>query len=141
MNTPQTEEAHLTLKLDGTPHAYEILIQAGGLSFLGQDLQKAGISPAQKIMVVYDKGLPKIYLEQARHALEQEGFSVLDVPVPQGEIAKDLKVLEGLYAHAMQAGMTRKDVFLALGGGVVGDLTGFLASSYYRGTRLSLIHI
>jgi 3-dehydroquinate synthase len=135
MNIPHTQEAPLTLKLDGTPHAYEILIKAGGLALLGQDLQKAGISPTQKIMVVYDVGLPSSYLQQVRHALESSDFKMLEAPVPQGEVAKDLKILEGLYAHAMQAGMTRKDVFLALGGGVVGDLTGFLASSYYRGTR------
>ncbi len=135
MNTPHTEEDPLTLKLDGTPHAYEILIQAGGLALLGQDLQKAGIRPTHKIMVVYDKGLPSDYLEQVRLALAGSDFKMLEAPVPQGEVAKDLKILEGLYAQAMQAGMTRKDVFLALGGGVVGDLTGFLAASYYRGTR------
>jgi 3-dehydroquinate synthase len=96
---------------------------------------QAGIDTTQKIMVVYDLGLPKGYVERTRTVLEATGFEVFQAQVPQGERAKDLKILEGLYQHAMQANMTRKDVFLALGGGVVGDLTGFLASSYLRGTR------
>ena len=125
----------LRLQLNGTPHGYEILIQAGGLALLGEDLQKLGISLKQKIMIISDEGLPKPYLQRTRMSLERVGFSVLEASVPQGEVAKDLNILAGLYTHAMQAGMTRHDVFLALGGGVVGDLTGFLASSYYRGTR------
>ena len=136
MNAPHPQQdTPLTLQLSGTRHTYDILIQAGGLNTLGQDLLQAGIDTTQKIMVVYDLGLPKSYVERTRTVLEATGFEVLQAHVPQGERAKDLKILEGLYQHAMQASMTRKDVFLALGGGVVGDLTGFLASSYLRGTR------
>ncbi len=136
MNAPHPQQdAPLTLQLSGTRHTYDILIKAGGLHTLGQDMLQAGIDTTQKIMVVYDLGLPKGYVERTRTVLEATGFEVFQAQVPQGERAKDLKILEGLYQHAMQANMTRKDVFLALGGGVVGDLTGFLASSYLRGTR------
>ena len=136
MNAPHPQQdAPLTLQLSGTRHTYDILIKAGGLHTLGQDMLQAGIDTTQKIMVVYDLGLPKGYVERTRTVLEATGFEVLQAHVPRGERAKDLKILEGLYQHAMQASMTRKDVFLALGGGVVGDLTGFLASSYLRGTR------
>jgi 3-dehydroquinate synthase len=86
-------------------------------------------------MLVCDEGLPIQYLEALQHQLKQADYTCLVEMVPQGEIAKDLSILQGLYSKAMQAGLNRRDVFLALGGGVVGDLTGFLAATYYRGTR------
>jgi 3-dehydroquinate synthase len=126
----------LSLTLMGQKRQYQIVIQAQGLADLGKAMEQVGISAPRQVMVVYDAGLPHVYLQRVLKSLEAAGFTVYPSQVLQGEGAKDLTVLETLYAQAMQIGLTRQDVFLALGGGVVGDLTGFLAATYYRGTRL-----
>lgn len=130
---PNTEAIYV--ELAGKAHRYPIIIQSGSLQAFVFHLMSVGISPQHRLMLVCDEGLPIQYLEQVQTHLKQADYTCLVEIVPQGETAKDLSVLHRLYAKAMQAGLNRRDVFVALGGGVVGDLTGFLAATYYRGTR------
>ncbi len=66
-------------------------------------------------------------------ALEAAGLEVVTLEVPDGEVAKDLATLERLYARLAEVPLTRGDAVVALGGGVVGDLAGFLAATWNRG--------
>jgi len=125
-------DERLHVELSGHAHEYPIYIRRGILKRIGE---LCPLPTSRKIFLVYDKGLPLKYLKTVMMSLMDAGYCLHEEAVPQGEAAKSLGVLEKLYASALKKGFTRHDAFLALGGGVVGDLTGFLADSYYRGAR------
>lgn len=75
------------------------------------------------------------YLEPLANALSAAGFQPSTAIVPSGESSKSLAMLEDLVTHALKAGLDRKSAIVALGGGVVGDLAGFVAASYMRGVK------
>ena len=83
--------------------------------------------------VVTDSNVEPLYLKRLIDSLEKEGIKTASVTVPQGEGSKSLAVLEMLYGRLLDAGITRTDLIIALGGGVVGDLTGFCAATLLRG--------
>lgn len=76
---------------------------------------------------------------RARAALQRGGVRVITASVPPGEASKSLAQVERLCRLAAEAGLRRSDAVVALGGGVVGDLAGFVAASYQRGVRL--VHV
>ena len=84
-----------------------------------------------KVMVISDDNIPDSLKETV---LNQFDGAVL-AEVPQGETAKSLEVYADLLANLLENGFSRKDLIIALGGGVVGDLAGFVASTYKRGCR------
>ena len=104
--------------------AYPIHMERGSLKKLGEY-----VSLDRKIMVITDDGVPKEYLETVLAQLPQ-GFSHV---VKQGEGAKSLPVFGGLCQKLLDLGFHRNDAVIALGGGVVGDLSGYVAASYMRG--------
>ncbi|MBW8480995.1 3-dehydroquinate synthase [Actinomadura parmotrematis] len=73
------------------------------------------------------------------HALEEAGYAVHAVPVPDGEAAKDVAVLAGLWSRFARLGLTRTDAVVGVGGGAATDLAGFAAASYLRGIRAVLV--
>lgn len=113
---------------------YPIHIKAGILSQLGKIA--ASCVNGKKAFVVTDSNVAKLYLGKAADSLKKEGFSVSTCTVPAGEPSKCSEMLFLLYDQFHQAGISRTDVVVALGGGVVGDLTGFAAASYMRGCPL-----
>jgi 3-dehydroquinate synthase len=82
-------------------------------------------------MVVTNETVGPLYLEQVRAALE--GFDVGVVELPDGEAFKNLEVLNRIFDELLRRRFDRRCTLLALGGGVVGDMTGFAAASYQRG--------
>lgn len=84
-----------------------------------------------RVMVVSDDNIPDSLKETV---LNQFDNAIL-AEVPQGEIAKSLEIYSDLLATLLENGFSRKDFIIALGGGVVGDLAGFVASTYKRGCR------
>ena len=121
----------ISVKVD-TSRAYEVKIGTGLLDALGEELRALA---AGKVLVVTDENVAPLYLERACRSLREAGFSVFSCIVPAGEASKDIKyyvnLLEALVAH----GLSRSDTVVALGGGVVGDLSGFAAATYLRGIR------
>ena len=73
------------------------------------------------------------YAEKVKLSLEHEGFEVVVFDFLEGEASKNLKTVNKAYEFLIKNGMTRSDGIVALGGGVVGDLAGFVASTYMRG--------
>lgn len=112
----------LTVKLGA--RTYPIYFEAGILSRIGQyiDLDR-------KVFIVTDTGVPEAYLITLLSQCTQGYYEVVE----QGEGAKSFPVFEYLCARLLEHGFTRKDLVIALGGGVVGDLAGFAAASYMRG--------
>lgn len=95
-------------------------------------LKKAGLSGA-RAMVVGDSHTIPLYGEAVQKALSGVFQTVETYSFPAGEEHKTLSSIEGLYRALLQGGFDRKDVLFALGGGVVGDMTGFAAATYMRG--------
>ena len=113
---------------------YPILIRTGALSQLGEVAAKTVRS--RKAFIVTDETVEKLYYADAEKALKASGFEVASFTVPAGESSKCEKNLFAIYDAMHEFGMSRSDLVIALGGGVVGDLTGFAAATYMRGCHL-----
>ncbi len=111
--------------------SYPILIDKGLMAGIGKDLKERNI--AKRFVVVSDSTVAGLYGDAVLASLKAAGFSPEIVTFPAGEASKTMATVAALASRLAQAGMDRKDGLLALGGGVTGDLTGFLAASYMRG--------
>lgn len=112
-------------------HAYTITIASGSLSRIGQWL--LDLWQLRKVVIITDYRVGSLYADVVKHDLQQRGFEVAVFSFPAGESYKQLETVEQAYRFLAQAGLTRTDGIVALGGGVVGDLAGFVASTYMRG--------
>jgi len=92
-----------------------------------------GLSRCRKALIVTDENVNPLYGSSIFTALNQAGIKAEILAVPPGESSKDLGSVEGLYTAALKAGLDRSSMIVALGGGVVGDLAGFIAATYMRG--------
>ncbi len=111
---------------------YEVEICPGVLEAAGRRVRQ--ICPlAEKVLVVTDDLVGPLWKKSVLDSLAQEGLAAADFILPHGERAKTAENLVRVLNFAAGQHMTRTDVFLALGGGVVGDLTGFAAAIYLRG--------
>ena len=112
---------------------YDIKISPGLLSTLGQEAAKLG--KAKKIAIISESNVFPLYGEAAEKSLKTAGFAVVSYVFSAGEESKCaatyLEVLNFLAEHKL----TRSDLIVALGGGVVGDLAGFATATYLRGIR------
>ena len=120
----------LTVALPG--REYDILIERGLLARAGT-LCKAALPRARKLAVVTDANVGPLYAQQVKTSLEQAGFAVQVTTLPAGEHTKCMENLSALWESFMTFGLTRTDAVVALGGGVIGDLAGFAASTVLRG--------
>ena len=89
----------------------------------------------RKICVVTDGNVAGLYLEQVEEAFRKISKSTVSFVFPAGEAHKTLDTVRELYGFLVRNSFDRRDVLVALGGGVVGDLTGFAAATYLRGIR------
>ena len=113
---------------------YSVRIGAGVLDALGADLR--GIerfASVSRALVITDANVAPLYLVRTKTALAAAGFKVSDISVPAGEATKSLAVAEEIWRAMAQLGLGRDCLVVALGGGVVGDLAGFIAATYMRG--------
>ncbi len=101
------------------------------LSWIGVQLDEIKAGP--KVALISDESVHALYGEQVIASIRSSGRQVYPISVPPGEESKDLSRLAPLLSFLARSGLGRKDTVLALGGGVVGDLAGFLSASYLRG--------
>ena len=118
----------------GGADPYDVVI---GTGVLGELPAMIG-DRARTVAVVHAEGLPEI-ARPVCGALEQAGYAVHALPVPDGEAAKEVGVLAGLWSSFARLGMTRTDVVVGVGGGATTDLAGFAAASWLRGVRAVLV--
>ncbi len=122
----------VTLNVPLPGRAYDICIGHGILKEAGTRCR--GVLPkAKKLALVTDSNVAPLYGDMVQKSLEQSGFTVHRTVIPAGEASKSMDMLMHLYEEFMDFGLTRSDAVVALGGGVVGDLTGFAASTILRG--------
>lgn len=123
------------LKVDLGDRSYPIYIGEGLLDEIGSYFDKHGISKVSPLLIVTDSQVGPKYLERITDNLTKAGYKAVSHTVASGEKSKSLAVLEEVVTTALEAGLDRKSAVIALGGGVVGDLAGFVAASYMRGIR------
>jgi 3-dehydroquinate synthase len=111
--------------------SYPIMIGAELLASIGQHL--ADLSSIRTIALVTNETVAALYLQPVVNSLVAAGYAVHPVLIPDGEEFKSAETLALIYDAAFVAGLDRGGMFLALGGGVVGDLTGFAAATFLRG--------
>ncbi|MEF2964350.1 3-dehydroquinate synthase [Paenibacillus sp. M1] len=122
-----------TLQVDLGERSYPIYIGGGLLSQAGDYFARHGLSAKSPVLIVTDDNVAPLHLKQVEESLRQAGYSTVVKIVPAGEKSKSLDVFEDVMTAAIEGGLDRKSAVVALGGGVVGDLAGFVAASYMRG--------
>ncbi len=115
-------------------NSYEILVGAGLLQQMGLCLKEKDFSG--KLVIVTDPTVKSLYGNAFRQSLTDAGFSVTTLLVPEGEEQKSLETAGRLYQELTECYAERTTPILALGGGVIGDLSGFVAATYLRGVPL-----
>lgn len=121
-----------TLTVPLWDRSYDIVIESGLLSRVGDHLNTI-LPKARKLLLVTDSTVCALYGDSLLRSLRKAGFIAELHVIPAGESSKCLSELEKIYESSTKLGLTRSDALIALGGGVVGDLTGFAAATLYRG--------
>jgi len=116
-----------------TSKSYDVLIGAGLLKDAGERIKSA--AGGSKAAIITDDIVDGHYAETLKKSLLGAGYKVIKFVFPNGEGSKNAENFLKILDFLAENGFTRKDVAVALGGGVVGDLAGFAAASYMRGTR------
>lgn len=111
--------------------SYDIKIGTGLLTRVGRECARLALS--RRCAIITDRNVAPRYGQTAQEALAKAGFAAALVTIPAGETAKSLKTLEVCYDQLAAQRLERKSFIVALGGGVVGDLAGFVAATYLRG--------
>jgi 3-dehydroquinate synthase len=112
---------------------YDVKIAPGLLECAGEALREV-IAPC-RIAIITDSTVNELYGAQAEHSLRNAGYTTLRHAFPAGEQNKTLGTLSDILEFLAENQMTRSDIIVALGGGVVGDVAGFAAAVYARGIR------
>jgi len=112
---------------------YNILIGSDLLSSIGNECAKLG--NAEKVCIVSDSTVFPLYGSTVQVSLETAGFTVISFVFPAGEESKNANTYLQLLNYLAENKLTRSDLIIALGGGVVGDLAGFTAATFLRGIR------
>ena len=111
--------------------SYSIKIDAGLLARLGPDC--ARLTAARRAVIITDANVGPQLALAAEQSLRDAGFDPLVITLPAGETAKTLRSVQKCYDELAAHRLERKSLVIALGGGVVGDLAGFVAATYLRG--------
>lgn len=115
-------------------NSYKIHVGSGLLAQTGRWLNESGFSG--KLVIIADPTVKRLYGEALNQSLSNDGFSVTNLLVPEGEEQKSLETAGRLYQELTDCYVERTTPILALGGGVIGDLAGFVAATYQRGVPL-----
>jgi 3-dehydroquinate synthase len=125
----RTETTTVTVSLG--ERSYDIAIGRGLLASLGARVAK--LRPRAKAVIVTDENVARLHLAAAEAALAQAGVAAHRVIVPPGEASKSYRVFEQVCEAVIASRIERDDLVIALGGGVIGDLAGFVAAVMRRG--------
>ena len=121
--------ANVSLSLG--PESYEVHVSNGALESIGYLCSNARLEG--KAAIITDTNVGPLYAERVRLSLEDSGFTTSLHSFPAGEAQKNLATVEEIICEMVTEGHDRTSFVVALGGGVVGDMAGFIASIYYRG--------
>ncbi len=112
--------------------SYDIHIEPGCLEQVGKAISDLFLSPS-RCMIISNTTIAPLYLQRVKTSLQQAGWQVSECILPDGERYKTMQSFALIMDALMAAKLSRNEPVIALGGGVVGDMTGFAASCYRRG--------
>lgn len=121
----------LIVEVPAQETSYALKIEKNLLNQVGREI--SALFNGQKIMIVTDETVHTHYGEIVLNQLKKAGFEVRCIVLPPGEQTKTFSSMPAIFSQLIEFGLTRSDLIIALGGGVVGDITGFAAETYLRG--------
>ena len=113
--------------------SYEVTLQAGILNNISEELLEIGISKKRKILIISNKEISDLYGDNLLEKLNDNNFQAKIFIIKSGESHKNLQTLSEIYNFAFEYGLDRNSLIIALGGGIVGDITGLAAATWLRG--------
>lgn len=122
-----------TLRVELSERSYDIVIAPSAIDAIGPRMRAMGA--ANKIAVISSYSIFPHYGQRVMDVLKDSGFFATSLLLPDGEETKSMHWTEYLLTSLLKLKLDRSSVIVALGGGVIGDLTGFVASLYMRGIR------
>lgn len=130
MNTPLPDKAE-SLRVELGPRSYDIVVGEGLLENAGRLM--APVLERPQTIIITDSNVAPLHLATLEGALDGAGIRHASIVLPAGEQTKDFAHLEDLTARLLEARIERSTTLIALGGGVIGDITGFAAAITLRG--------
>lgn len=121
----------MQLKVDLKDRSYPIIIEKGLINRVSKEIIK--VYKGKKIFIITDDNVNKYYGGKISEELKHNDFEVKLLSLKPGEETKNFNTLPMIYNELLDFNLTRSDLIIALGGGVIGDLAGFVASTYLRG--------
>ena len=121
----------MELKVDLKDRSYSIIIEKGLINRVSEEIRK--VYKGKKIFIITDDNVNKYYGDKISEELKVSDFEVKLLSLKPGEETKNFNTLPIVYNELLDFNLTRSDLIIALGGGVIGDLAGFVASTYLRG--------
>ena len=124
-----------TVRVNAASKSYDVLIGKNAVASLGEEAKK--VCPgALKALIVSETNVASLYLDVVKAQLEGAGFEVTDYVFEAGEQNKNINEIAGMWNKMAEAGFTRTDFVVGLGGGVTTDMAGFAASTFLRGIKV-----
>ena len=123
-----------TIRVALHDHAYDVIVRRGLLADVGGMLRR--LNTSGKAVVITDTNIPASFQSILKESLEGEGFAPVVCTIPPGEEQKSIGHVVRLYDQILPMKLDRQTPILALGGGVIGDITGFVAATVLRGVPL-----
>ena len=121
----------MELVVDLGERSYPIIIEDNLLDRIDEEIQK--VFKGNKVFILTDENVNKFYGDRISSKLLEAGYDVRSLALPAGEETKSFFTLPEVYNALLDFNLTRSDLIVTLGGGVIGDLGGFVASTYLRG--------
>lgn len=118
-----------TLEVDLGVNSYDILIGKGLIDEIGLHINSVG----GKVFIITDSNVAPLYLDRVSNSIKKRGFSVASIVLNAGESTKVFSTMPRIFSSMLAFKITRSDLVITLGGGVVGDLGGFVAATFLRG--------
>ena len=134
LKTVNKDNFHIKVSLTCNP--YEIVIGKNSLECLGDELCKIGFKDGLKILVVSNKDVSDYYCDSIIKSLIKSKFNPKLLILKAGEEQKNQSSIDLIHDAAYEARLERGSLMIALGGGVIGDMTGFAAATWLRGINV-----
>ena len=123
-----------TVRVNALSKSYDVLIGKNAVEALGEEAKK--VCPgALKVLIVSETNVAALYLDPVKARLEGAGFEVTDYVFEAGEQNKNINEIAGMWNKMAEAGFTRTDFVVGLGGGVTTEMAGLVASTFLRGSK------
>jgi 3-dehydroquinate synthase len=121
------------IRVELAERSYNIFIGSSILEGIGEALSHIGLSP--RLALISNPTVFSLYGEPVSASIKRAGFDLVTVIIPDGEEYKNLAQVQHIYDQLLGHKLDRSSALIALGGGVIGDITGFAASTYMRGIQ------